>query len=36
MASATIRAWSWNPISSSMMGEEASWKLSCEWLAIFR
>lgn len=35
MARATMRAWSWNSTSSSMMGEEASWKPSCEWLAMF-
>lgn len=34
MASATMRAWSWNSISSSMIGEEASWKPNCEWLAM--
>lgn len=34
MASATIRAWSWNSTSSSMIGDEASWNPSCEWLAM--
>lgn len=34
MARATIRAWSWNWMSSSMIGDEASWKPSCEWLAM--
>lgn len=29
IAKATIRAWSWNWISSSMIGDEASWKPSC-------
>lgn len=28
IANATIRAWSWNSTSSSMMGDEASWKPS--------
>lgn len=31
---ATMRAWSWNSTSSSMIGEEASWNPSCEWLAM--
>lgn len=35
IAKATIKAWSWNCVSSSMMGEEASWKLNCMWLAMF-
>lgn len=35
MARATIRAWSWNCISSSIIGDEASWKPNCEWLAMF-
>lgn len=34
IARAVIRAWSWNSTSSSMIGEEASWKPNCEWLAI--
>lgn len=36
IASATIRAWSWNSMSSSMIGDEASWKPNCEWLAMVR
>lgn len=35
MARAVIMAWSWNCTSSSMIGDEASWKPNCEWLAIF-
>ena len=34
IARATIRAWSWNCVSSSIMGDEASWKPSCVWLAM--
>ena len=34
IASATIRAWSWNSMSSSMIGEEVSWNLSWDWLAM--
>lgn len=34
IASATIRAWSWNSTSSSIIGDEASWNPSWEWLAI--
>lgn len=34
MASATIRAWSWNSTSSSIMGDEASWNPNCAWLAM--
>lgn len=34
MARAVIRAWSWNSTSSSMIGDEASWKPNCMWLAI--
>lgn len=30
IANATIRAWSWNSTSSSMIGEEASWNPNCE------
>lgn len=33
MAKATIRAWSWNSTSSSIIGDEASWNPSWEWLA---
>lgn len=35
IARATIMAWSWNCRSSSIIGDEASWKLNCEWLAMF-
>lgn len=34
IASATIRAWSWNSTSSSIMGDEASWNPSWEWFAM--
>lgn len=29
MARAVIMAWSWNSTSSSIIGDEASWKPSC-------